>query len=42
MKFEYTTPAADIRFLQSQDIIASSEEPAGPTDDTATDDFAPM
>ena len=45
MKFDYTKPAADIRFLQSRDIIAASE--AGPSlipednikDDVASDNF---
>ena len=48
MKFDYATPAADIRFLQSRDIIAASEEAAPPPslipednikDDVASDNF---
>jgi hypothetical protein len=46
MKFDYTKPAADIRFLQSRDIIAASEEAApslipedGIKDDVANDNF---
>ena len=50
MKFEYSAPAADVRFLLSQDIIATSEEgnPSGLIpednlpDDTAPDTFDPL